>query len=186
MQLDRSEGNQRRTDRLKQLKKGPGTFVYTGGEFDSVSTPTMLLSDGKSQPVFNPDGSLVFDAAGRQVFQRIGTPVKDEKGNIVLGGVPKVERIPITTYELQGVKFPQGVEVRVKNPALALKLRGMDHFEEVEASESKPASFLQEKQGGPSRQDLMHLAKAAGIAYDRTTTREELVLALQASGQAVV
>jgi hypothetical protein len=32
----------------------------------------------------------------------------------------------------------------------------------------------------------MHLAKAAGIAYDRTTTREELVLALQASGQAVV
>ena len=113
--LDRTDENKTRKGRLAQLKRGPGVFVYDGGEFDTESEPT---------PKFLPNGKPDIDHNGKQR----------------LGGPPILHQIPIDTYELMGVKFPKGVEVEVKLSALALKLRGMDSFsEKLPKAEKKKA-----------------------------------------------
>jgi hypothetical protein len=108
--LDRTDENKTRKGRLAQLKRGPGVFVYDGGLFDTESEPTPLFKNGE--------------------------PVLDHSGKQMLGGVPNLRQIPVDTFVLMGVEFPKGVPVEVKLSALALKLRGMDHF--VEQDEAAP------------------------------------------------
>ena len=117
--LDRTDENKTRKGRLAQLKRGPGVFVYDGGAFDTDSEPTPLFKNGE--------------------------PVLDHSGKQKLGGPPILHRIPIDTYQLMGVEFPKGVEVEVKSSALALKLRGMDHFHE------KEEAVVEELKRGPGR-----------------------------------
>lgn len=130
--LDRDEDNAKRKQRLAKLKRGPGVFVYDGSHTDHESIPTYLLV-GKEVAKFNESTGLPqIDKSGRQVFERAGTVVRNGKGEPVLGGVPKIERIAVETKTVRGVDFPTGKKVLVEDPSLALKLRGMDGFEEVE------------------------------------------------------
>jgi hypothetical protein len=128
----RGEGMARRRERLAQLKKGPGVFRYNGKAVDSESIPTPLRN-GRNQPVFDGSGMPVVDSSGRQVYERAGTIVRDSKGQPVLGGQPKVKTIPIEVFKLWGVDFPAGEPVEISDPQLALKLRCLAYFEELEA-----------------------------------------------------
>lgn len=136
-QIGREEGNRTHAERRSQLRGGPGIFVYDGEEYDNSSEPTVLLADGVSQEMFDDHGRPVVDSSGRQVYQRRGTVVRDADGNPVMGGIPKITREKIAVRVIQGVKFPAGSHVKVKNAALAVKLRGMDHFVEVDPEEAK-------------------------------------------------
>lgn len=127
---ERGEGFAKRRERLAQLKRGPGTFVYDGSGCDTEMVPTPLLA-GRDEPVLDDSGMPVIDASGRQVFRKAGTYVRDTSGNIVLGGVPKIVRKPIEVFVLQDVRFPTGEPVLVTSASLALKLRGMSCFEEL-------------------------------------------------------
>jgi hypothetical protein len=106
--LDRTDDNKTRKGRIAKFKRGPGVFVYDGGETDTESEPT---------PKFMPNGK----------------PDMDHNGKQKMGGPPILHTIPIDTYVLQGIEFPKGVPVAVKLDALALKLRGMSSFDEVSA-----------------------------------------------------
>lgn len=119
--LDRTDENKSRKGRLANFKRGPGVFVYDGGEFDTESEPT---------PLFLPNGKPDVDYTGKQK----------------LGGPPILHKIPIDTYELMGIKFPKGEPVEVKLHALALKLRGMDSFHEQEpVAAVEPAAAAEEE-----------------------------------------
>lgn len=124
------EGN--RKERLKQLKKGPGVFVYDGSGVDTEYIPTMLVTK-KAEPILKEDGTPVLDGSGRIVNKPIGTPILDDSGRPQLGGDPVVKRISIETYRLWGQSFPKGEPVEVSSPQLAQKLRCMPCFNEVEA-----------------------------------------------------
>jgi hypothetical protein len=139
--LDRGEGSAKRKERLARQKKGPGVFVYNGKGFDAEWHPTPLLV-GKDEPVLDAGGMPVLDAVGRQVFKPAGQYKRDSKGHIVMGGVPRTEKKPIAVFELWGVKFPAGVAVSVEDPALALKLRRLAVFEEVEELEEPVSDEL--------------------------------------------
>lgn len=130
---DRGEGNAKRKDRLAKLKKGPGVFVYDGSAVDVEHIPTPLLT-GKKVPELDGAGMPLVDGAGRQVFKRAGTPVRNDRGEIIMGGAPKVVRHPINVFEIHGFAFPKGEPIHVDNDQLALKLRGMDCFTEVDAA----------------------------------------------------
>ena len=131
---DRGEGNEKRKDRLAKLKKGPGVFVYDGLGFDVEAIPT-VLKIGRNVPVLDSEGMPVVDDSGRQVFEKQGKIVRDSKGQPVLGGVPKIKKTPLDVFEVRGMKFPKGEPVEVKDPSIALKLRCLERFEEVEAIE---------------------------------------------------
>jgi len=147
---ERGEGNARRRERLAKLKKGPGVFVYDGEGYDTEAIPTPLLTGTKS-PVFNAAGLPVMDASGRQIYEKSGRPVTAQDGTIVMGGVPKVRRIKIKTLKMRGLEFPEGKPVLVADEALALKLRGMDVFEEVEGKDAEKllAEAPKKKRGRP-------------------------------------
>jgi hypothetical protein len=148
--IDRSEDNAKRKNRVAKLRKGAGTFVYKGGLFDTVSTPQPLVT-GANEPVFDAGGAPVIDSSGRQVYQRSGQVVRDIQGRPVLGGEPKLERIEFEVAKVRGVSFPRGEPVHVSDEMLALKLRGMLGFDEVEAVElvesDEPVSEAPKKRG---------------------------------------
>jgi hypothetical protein len=186
MIFDRSDGNRSRALRLAQIKKGPGVFVYDGSSVDDASEPTILMHDGRSEPVFDASGRPSLDAAGRQIFHRRGTPVRDERGAPVMGGVPKVTGIEVKERKIWGHTFPTGVEVAVKDNALALKLRGMGCFKEVEPKAQHAAAERQAPTGDlnmMTRQDLMRVAKERGLEYGRDTTRDEMLALLTEGGE---
>lgn len=174
--LDRGEDNARRKDRLKKLKKGPGTFVYVGGASDTAAIPTYLRM-GARVPRLDAANMPITDGSGRQVYERAGAIVKDMKGQPVLGGPPKVEHIELETYDVRGVSFPKDEPVQVKDPTLALKLRCLSHFEEVD--EDGEESDSEERGEKPdemkSRPQLMKLAKSLGLQVRVTMKREELL-----------
>lgn len=110
--LDRTDENKTRKGRREKFKRGPGWFVYDGSETDTESIP---------QPKFMHNGKPDLDHNGKQKN----------------GGPPLLKLIPIETYVLQGHEFPKGVPVRVELDALALKLRGMNAFVEVDEPKGK-------------------------------------------------
>jgi len=135
----RGEGNATRRDRLAKLKHGPGVFVYDGGGFDTECIPTPK-KHGKKTPVLSDDGMPVLDQSGRQVFERAGTLVRDMSGRPVLGGEPKVNRIPLEVLKVAGIALPTGEPVKVDDATVALKLRCMSLVKEIEpGTESEPA-----------------------------------------------
>jgi hypothetical protein len=181
MIFDRSDENKSRALRLAQMKKGPGVFVYDGSSMDHASEPTILMHDGRSEPVFDASGRPSLDVAGRQIFHRRGTPVRDERGAPVMGGVPKITETQLAERKVWGVSFPAGQAVAVKEPSLALKLRGMGCFEEVEPKAQHAATERQAPVGDlnmMTRQDLMRVAKERGLEYGRDTTRDEMLALL--------
>jgi hypothetical protein len=130
---DRSENNKTRKGRLANVKRGPGVFRFLGG-IDVAYVPTYLLH-GRKEAVFSANGLPVVDSSGRQVYERSGSIVRDERGQPVLGGEPKRVETPITEIELRGLRFVEGEPVEVTDATLALKLRGMNSFEEIEPGE---------------------------------------------------
>lgn len=162
----RGDGNETRKKRLEKIKKGPGVFVYTGEAVDHEWEPT-VLKVGRNVPVFNAHGMPVLDASGRQVFEKQGRIVRDEKGNPVLGGEPKKTTKKIETYSIRGVDFPEGEKIAVSDPSLALKLRCLGFFEEIEEESAKlPAP----KPRGPKAQ---RLAKAEAKAAAKESASAE-------------
>ena len=133
---NRSEGNERRKDRLAKIDKGPGTFVYDGKAHLIEWTPTPKLV-GVGVAKLTSEGLPVIGHDGRQVYEKPNQIEKDSKtGAVVMGGVPKVKKIPIDTRVIWGVEFPKGKPVLV-GAELALKLRCLEHFEEVKATKEK-------------------------------------------------
>lgn len=130
---DRGEGSQTRAQRLSRVKRGPGVFVYNGEGMDHESKPT-IMKRGREEPVFGADGSMVLDVAGRQVKQAIGEPVRNERGELMMGGAPIVERKPVPVFRFVNHQFKAGEPVAVRDESLALKLRSMGCFEEVDPS----------------------------------------------------
>lgn len=131
---DRDEENRTRSQRIKNFKRGPGYFKYIGGGVDVECIPTPKLI-GKMVPDIDKDGVPRTDPSGRQIMKRAGGYVTDDEGRIVMGGEPKRIEHPIEVYELAGFKLPIGKPVFIDDKRIALKLRGMDFFVEVEAPE---------------------------------------------------
>lgn len=146
----RDEENAKRKQRLAKIKRGPGVFVYDGSHYDTNWIPTVKMT-GREVPVLDGSGFPVMDGSGRQVYQRAGTPVRDDKGRPVLGGEPKVERIRLETVKIWGVDFPEGVPVEVKDTSLALKLRCLTAFEEIEPKAEEPIEKPKRKPGRPAK-----------------------------------
>jgi hypothetical protein len=174
---DRDEGNSRRRERQALLKKGPGTFAYNGGSFDIEHVPTPKLI-GKDVPSLDADGLPILDAAGRQVMKPAGIHATDEDGSVIMGGVPKVIKRPLSVFNIRGIDFPKGAPVAVDAP-LALKLRGMDCFDEVDESAVQKDKEIEESEpDGPTRSELMRIAAERGFKTKNTTTKAELIAML--------
>lgn len=162
---DRSEENARRKSRLAKMRRGPGVFVYDGSLCDTEWIPTPALT-GKKEALFDSSGLPAMDASGRQIYQQSGRPVIGHDGKILMGGTPKMVRKPIETYLLRGMAFPKGEPVEVEDSGLALKLRGMDGFTEVEAVEiveEDEAPVAPKKKGGrPKKVDAPEIEATEG------------------------
>lgn len=120
--ITRDEDNRRRAGRLKQMKRGPGTFVYEGDHVSIEHHPTILRTK-KEEPVVDDDGAIATDVNGNPLMRNVGEIVRDHKGKPMLGGPPKVIEKEAEHFRLWGVDFPRGKAVYVSDPALALKLR---------------------------------------------------------------
>lgn len=166
--LDRGEGNAKRRDRLKKIKKGDGTFVYDGSSVDTEWTPTPKLT-GHKEATLDVHGMPVVDSSGRQAYKPAGRIVTDDSGRPVLGGIPKVTRHKIETRVVRGVSFPAGEPVKV-GAELALKLRCMAHFEEVAGDEPEEKELAD-----MTKADLLELAKNEGIIIPPGTTKAEIL-----------
>jgi hypothetical protein len=127
----RDEDNNTRKKRQAQLKRGPGVFVYDGSLEDTVSHPMPLLT-GDRDVVLDDKGFPVTDRAGRVSYKPAGRVVVDTAGRPVMGGAPRIERNAMETVTIRDVVFAAGKPVKV-DASLALKLRGMPGFAEVEA-----------------------------------------------------
>jgi hypothetical protein len=184
----REEESKRRSGRLAQIKKGPGVFVYDGNAVDTEAVPTPLLI-GRDEPLLDKYGMPVLDPAGRQVMKPAGRHATDDEGRVIMGGVPKIVEKPLAVFKLRGVKFPKGEPVSVSDAGLALKLRGMDCFEEVFGKSSKKnveedddAEGAKQNEAGLSWQELRSLAKERGIETTQKTTKADLIEMLKAAG----
>lgn len=158
---NRDDENAKRKQRLAKLKKGPGTFVYDGSAKDVHYVPTVLLV-GKKVAVFDAEGMPVVDENGEQVYQRPNRPVIGTDGKPKLGGKPKIELKPLDVRTVRGVKFPAGKPVSV-DAGLALKLRGMNGFEEVESdgADAEASSESDEPASGRARKRRRAAVKEA-------------------------
>lgn len=167
--------------RLLALDRGPGVFVYDGGAVDVECRPTVLMA-GREEPMFDAAGNVALDRAGRQVMQRRGVPVRDEWGNIVLGGEPERNETEIETFKIWDVEFPKGVPVRVRDRSLAAKLRAMSSFTERHsvAVEDEPQAVSVEVSA--TRAELVDKAREAGISIARGASKASIVLALRDAG----
>jgi len=181
----REEDSRRRSGRLAQLKKGPGVFVYGGNAVDTDAIPTPLLI-GRDEPLLDTNGMPVLDPAGRQVMKPAGRHATDDEGRVIMGGVPKIVKKPLATFVIRGITFPRGEPVVVGDPGLALKLRGMDCFEEVDAGTTTKKRAEEDPTvddaGGLSWPELRSLAKERGIETTQKTTKAELLEMLKAAG----
>jgi hypothetical protein len=162
-----------RKSRQAKLKQGPGVFKYVGGAFDTEAIPTVLKT-AKLEAKLDASGNPEYDRAGRAVMVPAGAPVRDNEGNIMMGGPPKMKRTELETYVVRRVPFKLDVAVEVADEQLALKLRGMKGiFVEVDASALKaPAKE-------PTKADLLEEAKALGIAGAAALSKADLAEAIE-------
>lgn len=177
--LARDEEHAKRRQRLAKQKKGPGVFVYDGSAVDTESIPT-ILTLGKDTPVFDAHGVPRIDSTGRQIFDRQGTPVL-VNGRPQLGGEPRVNRKPIEIFKLWGQEFPKGKAVEVDNDSLALKLRMLPFFEEVEGEKKSEEEQAMSLLGKPA---LLKLASSMGLDPDPAMSQGGLVKLIRAKLEA--
>lgn len=147
-EMKRYEGETRK-ERLKQVPRGPGVFVYDGSAEDHECIPQIKRNKG-SEPVLGDDGLPLIGSDGRMVSRPSGTPVLSDDGTPMLGGPPKIKRIPLDTYTLRGVDFPKDQPVKVSDLSLALKCRLMSCLTEVNESEAKGAKSAEKSVPGGS------------------------------------
>jgi hypothetical protein len=160
-----------RKENLAKLKKGPGVFVYEGGAYDTECVPT-LLRRTKSEPKFDDQGMPVLDRAGRQLYEKTGDVIRGSDGKPVLGGPPKIVKKEFDPYAVSGGLFHKDKPVTVGDPRLALKLRGLACFKEVEAEdEVKESSDL----ASLKKAELLDLAKNEGLEVPEGASKAELV-----------
>ncbi len=171
----REYGHKTREQRLAKLKKGPGVFVYDGKGHDVDYVPTILRT-GRKEAMLDAEGAPVVDGSGRQVFQKAGVPVLDDHGKPKLGGPPKIVKKPLDVFDVRGVKFHAGEPIVVDDPSLALKLRCMHVFDEVEpgavvkvktASDEKPLDEM-------TKAELVAAAEAVGVEIPKGANKEEI------------
>jgi hypothetical protein len=134
----RDEENKTRHQRMAGLKRGPGKFKYVGGLFDTEAKPT-ILTYGRNVMDMDEAGLPKLDASGRPMTKKLGTPILDHEGKPQLGGVPVLKKTKLETVKVRGVEFAKGTVVEV-DASLALKLRCMQGFAEVEEKAEKPKS----------------------------------------------
>jgi hypothetical protein len=127
----RDEDNDTRRKRLAKIKRGPGVFVYNGEAIDTEWVPTVLMTDAR-QPSFDSTGLPVMDRSGRQQFEPAGIPVRKADGLPALGGPPDMRVSKLEVFTFRGVSYTAGEEFKVSDPSLALKLRCLMCFDEVE------------------------------------------------------
>lgn len=131
---DRGDGNRNRASRIKQMKQGPGTFVYRGGHHITTQKPTLLRE--KLRVPKEVDGQVVLDTLDRIVYEHVyGDPILDHKKKAQMGGPPIYTRVELETFTLWGTDFPRDVPIYVDDPKLALKLRCHGSCEEVESED---------------------------------------------------
>jgi hypothetical protein len=176
--LSRDEENAKRKQRLAKQKRGPGVFVYDGGDFDVEAIPTMLTY-GRDTPKLDSNGMPILDQTGRPLFERVGTPVMVD-GRPQLGGPPKIVKHPITVRVVRGVSFPTGEPVKVSDHSLALKLRCMGGFSEVEEGTEK-AEVAEKPLVRMKKAELLELAQNEGIDVPEDATREVLIGLLESA-----
>lgn len=155
--------------RLAKVKKGPGTFVYLGGACDTEAIPGIPAMGKDGHQLRSVVFMTVEDEDGKKV--QVIDPKSSEKGELVWLKAPRFVRREIEPYKLripgvEGVydadakgyvakkgpdgkdrplflELPKGKPVKVSHPNLAIKLRCLKFFEEVEADEkpveTKPA-----------------------------------------------
>jgi len=176
---DRTDGSMKRKERLARLKHGPGTFAYNGRVSDVAWVPTVKLS-GREEPVFDDDGLPRSDSSGRQIYKPAGIPVLDDEGRPVLGGPPKVVLTPMQVFNLRGIDFPAGQPVSVTDPALALKLRGMDCFDELdEGVVAEPYEERPNDRDSAHYWDLVKEARALGLDVPKGSKKFEVIRMLE-------
>lgn len=155
----RDEDNARRKDRQKSVARGAGVFVYDGSLFDTEWVPTPKLV-GKNTPKVDSRGMPVIGRDGRQVFEPANKIETDSNGRVVMGGEPEKRLVPIDTFKIWGAVLPANEPVYVEDARLALKLRGMDGFDELVGEEAAP--FL--PKDGPAKKKRGRKAKAEDSA----------------------
>jgi hypothetical protein len=79
-----------------------------------------------------------------------------------MGGKPERLAKAIDVKVVRGVKFPAGRPVKVADPALALKLRGMDGFSEVEESQA-PDVVGEKPFESMTKAELLAFCEAEGL-----------------------
>lgn len=181
--LDRDFDHSSRYKRLAKQKKGPGVFIYDGKAMHTEWEPT-LKRVGKSAPALDPSGMPLLDASGRQQYLPPNQLEYDEKGQPKLGGPPKVTKTPIEVYMIRRMEFPAGKRVKVADAALALKLRCIGFFEEVEGAADEPESADEappdhKPLGKMSKGELLDLAGNEGIEVPDGATKAELLEILE-------
>lgn len=172
---DRSEDNAKRKNRLAKQKKGPGVFVYDGNAFDTEWVPTVKRV-GKNVPLLDATDMPVLDQTGRQQFRPSNAAVTDGQGRPVLGGEPKINKIPIKVFKLRDYEFSPGEKVYVDNTNTALKLRCMACFEEIEVepeAEAKPVEKMK-------LAELVEFAQNEGIEVPAGATKAQIIELLKA------
>lgn len=132
---DRDDDNRTRSKRLKQIKRGPGWFVYEGGH-NVVSHHPTIKRTKKREPVMDDEGNFATDHTGRLVYREAGDPVLDHEGKPKLGGKPKAVISELEHFSLWGESFARGEPRYVENPALALKLRCLGACRELSDDEA--------------------------------------------------
>jgi hypothetical protein len=91
-------------------------------------------------------GTFVYDGSAADTEYVPGKALKS-KGKIVgWEREPVLKKLPLDVYDLRGYRFPVGEAVYVEDAGLALKMRGMGCFEEIEA-EGESAEGEPKKRG---------------------------------------
>ena len=101
-----------RKQRIAELKKGPGVFVYLGGAYDTEFIPGV--------PATDEDGNVLFHKKTRKVIW--------EKEPVLLK-----HELAVRKFGREGFEFPKGAAVHVDDPQRAFKLRCLPYMRELEA-----------------------------------------------------
>ena len=84
---DRSEGNERRRDRVAKLDKGPGVFVYDGSAVDHEWTPTpKLIGEGVAKLDGNGLPSIHSGTGSPAMAQNVGARSTNPTGRVTAAG----------------------------------------------------------------------------------------------------
>jgi hypothetical protein len=141
----------RHFERLSRVSTGPGTFVYDGSH-EAVEYHPTAMKRGKTEPVLDDDGMPVLDDKGEQVYHKPGRFVIGSDGRPVLGGKPKEVRVKLESKTVFGVEFLAGKPVFVSNRDLAVKLRCLGGFTEVEGDAPETTEEAPKKRGRPRKE----------------------------------